>query len=202
MFSMPPGPLELPEHVQIIGGHDCFYPMHRDYNLRPPYRYFTIVRDPADWLLSAYHHDVARSKEIVDFWEWYENPSMDSIIGVNGNRNRLFKWYQQYNKNPYELLNNCWFVGITERTEEFYPWLFMQWGLPTEYKDELVTGEMGHGVGAEKQKIITENIFIPKRYELTEWDRKRIWEENPIDVRFYEYAKRLYENKVDNGSIS
>jgi hypothetical protein len=78
----------------------------------------------------------------------------------------------------------------------------MQWGLPTEYKDELVTGEMGHGVGAEKQKIITENIFIPKRYELTEWDRKRIWEENPIDVRFYEYAKRLYENKVDNGSIS
>lgn len=195
LFNILPGPLSIPKHIQIIGGHDAFYPMHEQYEIQGPYRYFTILRDPADWLVSNYHHDEARRNTGRDFWEWYEDEDWTTVCPVKDNRNLMFKWYARYN-NPYELLDNCWFVGIAERTKEFLPWLFMQWGLPLTYENEMMTGSLTINTGEKREQ--DHKLFIPQKFILNEQDRKRLWEENPQDVKLYEYAKRLYEERHEN----
>jgi len=167
---------------EIIMSHRAYYP-----TAGKDARYFTIVRDPADWLLSIYHHDAARQELDIDFWDWYEGGNNNAICPVYGNRNLLARWYSQYN-DPYELLDNCWFVGITEKSKEFYPWLFNLWGLPVEYQNERVTGTATIGDDDE-------HLEIPKLYTLTDVDRNKIRWENMEDYRLYEYAQGLYFNE-------
>ena len=94
---------------------------------------------------------------------------VSSILGIRkgGERKKL--------ENAKKLLNLCWFVGIAENSREDFGFLFKEMGLKKEKLED---------VNASK-KIL----------ELNDKLRKKIYDENPLDVELYQYALDLRDKK-------
>jgi len=157
---------------EVIFGHYLTYPLPIiAENIE--FKYFTMIRDPADWVLSIYHHMMNKHNLDIPFWKWYHNDRHET---PHGGDNPLFNWFKiiSLKGSPYDLLDNCWFVGLTERTDIIYPWLINVLG----------------GVDLEKNSNVNKRV-----YELTEGDREVIYSLNPLDVDLYSYAVRLFDEK-------
>lgn len=181
--------LVIPEHIEFFIGHDVYYGIHEQHQFHGEVRYFTILRDPADWLVSQYHHDEARRQTGRDFWEWYDDPAPTSVNPIVGTRNLMMRWYQRHNPDPIDWLNRIWFVGTAETSAEWMPRLFRTWGVPEEAKNERVTGTLTYGWTDD------EVLYVPEVFKLDEAGREKIYRENPEDVALYKYATRLYETR-------
>ena len=88
-----------------------------------------------------------------------------------------FRWNNEKKKfeNAKKLLDNCWFVGIVEKSDEDFKFLLESMG----FKNPEWTN-----VGVTKRIIqLDENLL------------KKIYEENPLDVKIYKYALELNKRK-------
>jgi hypothetical protein len=43
-------------------------------------RFLTVLRDPAEQLVSLYNFAVSRTGESLDFWEWYRQRSPNRLL--------------------------------------------------------------------------------------------------------------------------
>jgi len=153
----------------------------------PEFRNMTILRDPADWLVSIYHHDLSRRKQEISFEEWYDRGGIDSIDRVGARRNRMVAWCAQMFilsgglKELKEMLSACWLVGTTESLDLDLPYLFRYLGVPEKFKRERVAGAHDR----------FDNLVIKKTFELDLDMRTKLYEENPEDLDLYLYARKL-----------
>jgi len=173
-----------PQHsCQFFSGHGAYFGLKVN---EKQHRYMTIVRDPADWYVSGYHHQMARDR-VVDppsFEKWYERKGTNSVNTISANDNRMASWFANSFaagdiERAFEILGKCWFVGITSHLDEDLPHLFKAVGAPITYVNRRVAGEYDPEDG----------VKIKKLYTLTQDMRELIYEENPLDLAFYELAK-------------
>lgn len=181
IFDMATGPEIGMDQVRFIQGH------HANIHFKVPDReilFMTVLRDPADWLVSVYHHDCARKHGVIPFDRWYEARGSNTINVVGRYPNPMLKWINAMQVWGTELedvemaLDLCWFVGLTEKLDEDLPALFRFLGLPEDYENKRVCGEWDE----------VDGTMIEKRYELTPEMRERIYYDNPLDVALYQYA--------------
>jgi len=169
--------------TQLRAGHLVHYGIHNQYPGRL-YKYITIMRDPAEWLVSVYNQDESRKHTGRSFKEWCEDASPNSVCPQNSRYNKMTSfacWLFNAKdiKECYEVLDKCWFVGLTENLGMEFHYLCEYLGINDNWQNYRVSGEYDkiEGIKLDKLCILSD--------DLREW----IYETNPIDVDLYNYAK-------------
>ena len=174
----------VPNDTRIIAGHLAHYGTHAPYKNRNV-KYMTIMRDPADWLVSVYNHDESRKRTGRSFIKWCMDGAPNSVLPQNNVKNKMtaFACWLFEAKNLDECLrrlDDCWFVGITERLNIDFHYLCEWLGINDNWKNYRIAGQYD---GLEKLKI---DKLCEVNNELREW----IYKENPCDMALYNYAKK------------
>jgi len=221
--------------IRFILGHAAYYGIHKMVPNKEP-KYFVILRDPVDRIISHYNAKMQNEKNKISFDEWYKNQIKNEMVhfldlkykGSESSRINIPKIFspliriipfanksvyegyknselsislnkkisynkiyslqtllfkilgltQSSNKNNYKkfenakkLLDLCWFVGITEKSNQDFRFLLKAIGVQNpKWMDD----------GVSKKIIKIDNKL-----------RKKIYEENPLDVELYNYALNL-----------
>lgn len=212
------------DKIRFVSGHTTYFGIHKKFPDKKP-RYITSMRDPADALVSLYHSrmDDFPENQIQSFEEWYSLRKrneytlfFDNVFrsqkkeaefshrlkfGIIRILNRLDKskrihtllkklFIRQNNhpedetkklENAKRLLSECWFVSITEKQRDDLKFLFESIGAKADIK---------------KYKVLSKESRI--LFELDDKMRKKIYEENPLDLELYKYALKLNKRKKDS----
>lgn len=187
-------PLEERSTVRVLAGQEVVYGHHELFPERRP-RYFTVLRDPADRIVSRFNFDRSWGRTEQDFEPWYTEvyrprrqnfqvhfladrldpgrPSGDDITAF---------------ARAVELLRRCWFVGVTEHLDEDLPRLFAAMGLPPSFQSFRKAG-----VG-KAFEALPDRPRPQKRVEritvVDEALRQRLHADHPLEVKLYEHARR------------
>ena len=175
--------------ITFYAGHNVRYGIHR--HLARECRYMTIVRDPADWYVSVYNHQMARDgvANPPPFEEWLDFNGTNSVNTLTFGRNAMFRWFvksfaeSETMDAAKNLLNICFFVGITDKLDMDLPGLFEGLGAPSTYENKRVAGEYDE----------IDRVYIKKVYELTNDMREKIYRENPLDMELYQEGLKIWE---------
>lgn len=206
-------PLKERMKSKFISGHKAYYDL---YKLVPNKRplFITILRDPAERLISIYNKQMSFDRVKIPFEKWYESKRKNELLHffytklsgtpkrfpeiitklnlkIPGTEQRImwmrnflkkFKKIRKSNekisdKEKFEkvkkFLDECWWVGITERLDKDLSIIFKILGIKEKYNKK-------HG---GENKI--------KRKELGEKLREKIYKENSLDFELYRYALKL-----------
>jgi hypothetical protein len=149
-------------------------------------REFTVLRDPAEWLVSIYHHDTTRSGSEISFEEWYQRTPPDRVYPMTYKYNRFF-WYlcwffrvktiEQVKKR----LDTFFFVGLIKKLNQDLPKLFLEMGIPETFDHARKAGTYDPC----DKKVLRNN------YTLTKKMREKIRNQNPLDYELYDYGIKL-----------
>jgi hypothetical protein len=174
---------------EFISGH-CFainLNSHKPFKNVDP-RYITIIRDPADWLLSVYHQDMSRRDKIISFRDWYDCGNPNSVIpGPTRARDRMTKYLENLfccngvENIIYHLNNTFYKVFITDKLNIDLPKFFKELGINEDFESWRVCGKYSK----EDKKI------IPKLQEMTPDLRNMIYKQNTMDLKIYVEARRI-----------
>jgi hypothetical protein len=175
----------------VIDPHVIGYGFHKDVGIEEP-KYFTVLRDPADWLVSMYHLDCARRNLNIKFPTWYNTVGRSTTYPYNIFRNRMAYWYMEKCRvktveETIAVLRKFWMVGITEGLDTLIEIFKKHFHLSCEIENQRVTGEVTEVEG--------EKLYMQRRFTLTDTWREKIYEENPSDVKLYEAAKQIWERR-------
>ncbi len=201
------------DKVRFMLGHATYYGIHKLVPQRVP-RYFILLRDPAERLVSHYNMKMQDEEKKIPFDKWYKNQIKNEMVnfldlkfkGSESSRMRVPKFLlpliQKVNykkiyfaqtvafnllnlnkkndtkklENAKKLLDLCWFVGITEKSNEDFKFILNSMGLKDiQYIDD----------GKSKKVVKVDNKL-----------RKKIYKENPLDIELYKYALSLREKKL------
>ena len=199
--------------ARFIVGHATYYGIQKLVPNKIP-RYFIFLRNPAESLIDNYNIKMNSEKKIIPFEEWYKNQIKNELVHVldlkfRGSESirinvpktfmpiirklnyKTFYFIQKIlvnilglNKkndlkkleNAKKLLDLCWFVGILEKSEEDFKFLFDAIGLKN------IKWKKSDDPYKEPQKINDEL-------------RQKIYKENPLDLKLYQYALKLNKEK-------
>jgi hypothetical protein len=221
--------------IRFMLGHATYYGIHKMVPDKKP-RYFTILRNPADRIISHYNAKMQNEKEKISFDEWYKNQIKNEMVhflnlkykGSESSRihipkifspiiriipfankavyegykiqdllvksdkkisykmiyllqTLLFKifWFNKSNQkndrkkleNAKKLLDLCWFVGITEKSNQDFKFLLK-------------------ALGVKNPKWVDDGIS-KKIIKIDDKSRKKIYDENKLDIELYNYALNL-----------
>jgi len=145
-------------------------------------RFLTILRDPAELLVSRYNFETSRTGEHLDFWKWYRKRQPNRSL----RRLRNALGVQSY-ADVRDVLDTFWFVGVTEHLGDDLPHIFETIGVPTNWVNRRVTGG---GDDLEDLDIGRETFPIQRHTVLTDDLRERLYIENKKDLRLYRHAVR------------
>ncbi len=165
--------------IRVLTGHGTYLGIHGLIEGATP-RYLTIVRDPADRIVSTYNFRAARG-EVGDFWSWYAGFPRNA--GVKWLRKRLGG--PRSLKEIIEALRGFWFVGVTEHLDEDLPRVFGALGLPPGFRTRRVAGADRDLEGLDHPD---EERRVQRRMVVDDEVRARLHEDNPRDLRLYEFA--------------
>lgn len=177
-------PAEERSRVRVITGHGAYFGIHQLVEGSRP-RYLTVLRDPADRIVSTFNFRAAQGGA-DDFWSWYDGFP----------RNAGLKWLRKRLNGPQtmgeviEALRGFWFVGVTEHLDDDLPGLFRVLGLPTAWRNRRVAGAEGDLAGLDHPD---EGRRVARRMVVDEDLRARLHRDNPRDVRLYRFAQRRRE---------
>jgi len=145
-------------------------------------RYFTILRDPADRIVSTYNFRMA-TEDRVDFWEWY-----------SGYRpNAASRWLRRRLEAPpstaalLEALRRFWFIGTTEHLDVDLPNLFSAMGVPGAWTKRRVAGAAPDLDNLDHPDA---GRVIPRLITVDDEIRERLHADNRRDLRLYHFALR------------
>jgi len=175
--------------ADIVCGHDISYKNLFDDQDK---KYMTILRDPADWALSCYNHDMTRCKTNIDFKNWLA-VSVNSIYPLNFTSNRMYHYirikhcWQGTKQDVIDYLKNAWFVGVTKYLDEDIPRISKALGIPSEYKNYRISGEFSE----------IDNYKIENNYKMPGDIRHKIYCKNEIDLELYNLALDLRKRKIN-----
>jgi hypothetical protein len=166
--------------IDFVQGHDVYYGMYEGH-------YMTILRDPAEWLVSMYNQDRSRVKYDTPFEDWMKHASINTVTPVSGNRNRMTGYCCRILRakgieEAVKKLDTFDFIGVTNEIDLWFPRLCEYLGVPTEYKNHRVSG----------QHDPIDNIEIKKFYTLTDDMRQEVYRDNPNDYTLWLWAKQRY----------
>jgi len=190
-----PHPSEWPPErwgqARVVAGHRVDGTTHESLPGREA-RYLTVLRDPADLLVSRYNFRVSRAGEPIDFWDWHEsiprNPTLRRLrkaLDVDGLPTLR------------DALVRFWYVGVTEHLNDDLPHIFAAMGVPTAWVDRRVAGA---GDDLDDLDMGRESFPVRRHTVLNEEMRGRIHAEHPKDVRLYRFAvDRRREIRSDHG---
>jgi hypothetical protein len=176
-----------------VNGHDYVQSHNLKWVPDDGINYGIVLRDPADWYVSVYHHDAARREHhkfiVQDFERWYEEGGVNTVIPQDGNRNRMMYYCGRFCGSLdrlEEMVRSCWFVSTAEHINEDHKQIADAFGIEPGLGRE-------RGVGSPVHRL--DNFPITRRFELTDEWRERIWEENPGDVALYQLALEVRNGK-------
>jgi hypothetical protein len=180
--------------ARVLSGHRVRYGVHDLVPGREP-RYITILRDPADRIVSAYNYRMAIGDvEYQEFDAWYEAFP----------RNHMFKWLRrglgvETMDEVLAMLRTFWFVGATEHLDEDLPHLFRAIGTPETWHNLRVTPDEGAVVTKSHEthpfglNVDKRGLRITRRASVTPELRELIHNDNRRDVRLHRFALRRRE---------
>lgn len=175
--------------IRVLTGHGTYFGIHRLIEGITP-RYLTILRDPADRIVSTYNFRAARG-DVGDFWSWYANFPRNA--GVKWLRKRL-AGYQSLQE-IIEALRSFWFVGVTEHLDEDLPLLFGALGLPTGFRTRRVAGAERDLEGLDHPD---EHRRVSRGMVVDDELRARLHEDNSRDLRLYQFAARRRDRLLES----
>lgn len=180
----------------VLSGHKTYYGLHEFVPERDA-RYVTFLRDPAARCVSFYNFQASNKNE-MSFEEWYSE--WYSVKHANQMMKFLHACCSPEDKTlpPLKavksLLDKCFHVGLTETIDEDLAMLFTRIGIPTTWSNYRVNGydkESLEGLNHPGQaRKITK--FVKLNDEIT----RRVYEDNPLDVELYEYAKEIRSKRL------
>jgi len=180
--------------ARVISGHRVRYGDHALVPDSDP-RYFTILRDPADRIVSTYNFQMASRHDTNQSFEvWYGDWP----------RNRTFRWLRRRLDSGsvpemLDRLRSFWFVGVTEHLDEDLPRLFGALGVPREWTDLRVTADADSPTSASHESQPFDinpgkkSQRITRQVSVTPELRERIYNDHPRDLRLYRFALRRRE---------
>jgi len=128
---------------------------------------------------SGSSRDVLRYINTSSFWKSF-------VQTLKRLQNKLFE--KRKIKKAKKLLDNCWFVGITENLDNDLTFICNHIGISTNWKNMRVTGKKKSW---KEDFILGNSKPAQRKFALNEKIRQRIYKENPLDVEIYNYAKKL-----------
>jgi Sulfotransferase family len=173
--------------ARVILGHYVHKDTHKLVPGRIP-RHITFVREPAEMLLSYYNFQMSlersSNRPAVGFDQWYDSTKRGNL---------MTRWfYKQFmrERDPGQLtrrileevveaLREFWFVGCTEHLDRDAPVLFKRMGIEGSL-------ERANVAGVHFEKLITLDPSL----------RRRLQQDNPLDVELYEYWKNRLDESV------
>lgn len=177
--------------ARVLAGHRVRFGDHRLVPGRTP-RYITILRDPADRIVSVYNYRMAVGDvEYQPFEDWY--PDFPN--------NHMLKWLKRsLDVSTFDAvlqtLRSFWFVGATEFLDQDLPHVFRTIGVTDTWRDLRVTPEEGEGTSKAHethpfgQNVEKRGLKIDRRVTVTPELRERIHTDNRRDVRLHRFALR------------
>jgi hypothetical protein len=180
-------PPEERARAKVILGHNVHKDVHKLVPGKIP-RHITFLREPAETLLSYYNFQMSlehsSDRPAVEFDQWYDSTKRD---------NMMTRWfYKQFmrERDPgpltrrileavVKVLRDFWFVGCTEHLDRDAPVLFKRMGIAGSLERVNVAG-----VHFEKFKTLDPSL------------RRRLQQDNPLDVELYEYWKNRLDESV------
>jgi hypothetical protein len=186
--------------ARVIAGHWARYGVHELLPDREP-RYFTVLREPASRIVSAYNFQMQQRNDDQDFWQWYEDYPRNVAFKA------LRKAFGLPNGTPYRDVADridtlLWFVGVTEHLDEDLPALFTALGTPGGWVNQRVATTDRTEVAASLDDDETEHLssgeLIFRRLEVTDAIRDRLLESNRRDAKLHRLARRVRERTLTN----
>lgn len=179
-----------PESIdEFVSGH-CYslsLDSHKAFKDIEP-RYITIIRDPADWLLSVYHHDMSRREKTIPFLDWYDCGEHNTVLPQPTScRDRMTKYLETLlgcegiENIIYHLNNSFYRVFITDKLNIDLPRFCDELGIGKDIESRRVCGKYSK----EDKKV------IPKIQEMTPELRNMIYKQNTLDLKIYVEARRI-----------
>ena len=146
---------EKKEKIKFIYGHKAFYGMDTKFKLLNA-SYFTLVRCPAERMVSYFNYLVAYHGVFIPFTTWYKNMSSQSLISFYSQNSLTYHVFKNipfleriFNKDWFfylrakKVLRKCFFVGLTNELSKDME-LICEWiGVPSKYwRKRLVAKDM------------------------------------------------------------
>lgn len=185
--------------ARVLAGHEVTVGDH-DQVPGAEARYLTILRDPADRILSAYNFQMHQQQTYEPFWEWYESYP----------RNNAYKWLKRAfglegdlpPSAVMERLDRLWFVGVTEHLDDDLPHLFHKIGVPQRWVDQrrtLAESDDDAVPTAQRGPMVRYlGNVVGRQLEMTDELRERLWDLNKRDLKLYRHAREVRERTRPN----
>ena len=165
-------------------GHDLAFNEQADAN------WLFTIREPASWYLSVYNHQMTRDgiDPPVPFEQWYEKRGYNSVNTVDSFDNQMVEWVRAKTLHCkplsacFDMLDKCWAVLLTENLDIDLPILYDYMGVSVDYAHRRQAGAFD----------VSDNKVIKDCYKMTSEMRRKIYNDNPVDVAFYLHAMACY----------
>ena len=209
------------DKVKFIVGHATYYGIHKLVPNKIP-RYFILLRDPVERLVSNYNVKMDKEKNIIPFDKWYKNQIKNELVhvldlkfrGSESTRINVPKPFlpilRRLNYKTFYFIQAIMFnlLGLnkrnnTKKLENAKKLLDLCWFIGLVEKDDKDLKFLIDVLGIKDYKW--KMIDPPYKKFLTVDDklRKKIYEENPLDFELYKYALALRDKKkelIKNGN--
>jgi len=209
--------------ANVIAGHDVWYGIHKLIPDKIP-RYFTVLRDPTDRLVSLFNHStyfedfknffkITRKNDIVKFYYtrlnryrliyykyfYFMSSVLNNNIKIANNLTENLdskNFWETYCFNQVkETLDNFWKVIPLKYLDNELKIIFDKVGVPKDnWKNYRVSGKKESSV-KEIFPYAKEENYVQKKLEVNDEIRKKVQKKNPLDQKIYEYFKKEYEKE-------
>ncbi len=217
-------PLSLRKKAKVISGHLAYYGIHKLVPekephyftfLRDPADRLVSFYNSRDWGSSKKPtfeewYKTRRKNEMVHFYsskflgndETAKIPKIFRKLSSFGNIEKIifnskkilnklgyFKFKNNQKEefeNAKKLIDSCWYIGIVEDSEKDIRFLFKKMGLPLRWKN--------FNVGGNENPLKKNKLNRTGDFKLSSDLRKKIYSENPLDIKLYNHAKKLNKN--------
>ena len=206
------------QKVKIISGHEVFYGIHEHFPEREP-RYIIFLREPSERLVSKYNHEMTlnelRGEEITKFDEWIdEQPQNEMTLFCN---KKYCNGYEKFEgvgrvgikkescepvlEDAVRLLEDCWFVGVTQNLDQDLPYLFRTMDLQMGWQNRRVSGESKSSISDLGLPYDVNHKKFIEPSQLSKEVKEHIAGCNSIDYALYKKAIEInssLRNVADN----
>lgn len=201
--------------IKVISGHGVWYGIHELFPHKEP-KYFTFIRDPAERMVSLYNHKgkdltfddfckCIRKNDMVDFYFERTSQIKSRILlytnilfkNINFQSKTIRELYnaipsdEGFNSFKYKqtinMLDTFWKIIPTKKLDEELPSIFEDIGVPSkDWKKYRVSGDKASSVKNIHPKAV-EKDYVNKKLEINDDIRKKVYDENRLDVKLYDY---------------
>ena len=205
-----------PDKVRFMLGHATYYGIHKLVPDRKP-RYFLILRDPAERIISHYNAKMQKEAKKIPFDQWYKNQIKNEIVhvldlkfkGSPSTRIHTPKIFmpivKRLNYKTFYFIQSVIFnilglnkpnrEGDTKKLENAKKLLDLCWFVAITEKSKADFKFLLESMGVKNPKWVDDGVS-KKIVKYDENLKQKIYKENLLDVELYKYALKVREEKL------